>query len=63
MVYFTAIRHSLWPFRITYGNFLYFPVLVCCTEKILATLMWMTACCSRPTPKTCPSKFWCVTKM
>jgi hypothetical protein len=37
-VYFTAIWYILWPFGIFSGHFgIFFPVLVCCTKKNLAT--------------------------
>jgi hypothetical protein len=39
LVYFTVIRYILWPFGILYDS-LIFPVLVCCTKKNLATLVW-----------------------
>jgi hypothetical protein len=39
-VYFTAISYNLWPFFIFCGHFgIFFPVLVCCTKKNLATLI------------------------
>jgi hypothetical protein len=46
LVYFMAIRsvlcttvwYILWPFGKLSGHLVYFPVLVCCTEKNLATL-------------------------
>jgi hypothetical protein len=39
-VYFMAIWYILWLFGIFYGYLVYFsPVLVCCTEKNLATLV------------------------
>jgi hypothetical protein len=38
-VYFTTIWYILWPFGKIFGYFgLFFPVLVCCTEKKLAAL-------------------------
>jgi hypothetical protein len=39
LVYFTAIWHAFWTFGIFCGNF--FPVLVCCTKKNLATMFQM----------------------
>jgi hypothetical protein len=40
LVFFTAISYIVWPFGIFCGNFgNYFPVLVCCTTKNLATLL------------------------
>jgi hypothetical protein len=39
LVYFTAIWYILCPFGISYGYLVFFPVLVCCTKKNLATLV------------------------
>jgi hypothetical protein len=40
LVYFTAIWYTLWPFDIFYLWLfgIFFPVLVCCTKKNLATV-------------------------
>jgi hypothetical protein len=38
--YFTAIGNNLWPFGIFCSHLVYFPVLVWCTKKNLATLIW-----------------------
>jgi hypothetical protein len=39
LLYLETIRFILWPFGIFYANLgMYFPVLVCCTKKNLATL-------------------------
>jgi hypothetical protein len=39
LAYLTTIWYILWPFGIFSGNLvIFFPVLVCCTEKYLATL-------------------------
>jgi hypothetical protein len=38
LVYFTAMWYILWPFGLCYGYLMYFPILVCCTKKKLATL-------------------------
>jgi hypothetical protein len=43
LVYFMAILFILWPFGI------YFPVLVCCTKKNIATL-------AKPTKRSCLQK-------
>jgi hypothetical protein len=52
LVYFTAVLYILWPFGILYSRFVYFmsiwyighfgTVLVYCTKKNLATLMYST---------------------
>jgi hypothetical protein len=40
LVYFTVIWYILWPLGIAYGNLVYFfPVLVRCPKKNLATLL------------------------
>jgi hypothetical protein len=40
LVNFTAIGNILWPFGVFCGHLvLFFPVLVCCTKKNLATLV------------------------
>jgi hypothetical protein len=38
LLYFTSNWHFLWPSDVIYGHLVYFPVLVCCTKKNLATL-------------------------
>jgi hypothetical protein len=43
LVYFMSIWSILWAFDVWYGHgylvYTYFPVLVCCTKKNLATLL------------------------
>jgi hypothetical protein len=39
LVYFTAIWYILWHFGIFCGHLVFFPVLVFCTKKNLATVV------------------------
>jgi hypothetical protein len=47
LVHFTFIRYSLWPFGV-YILCIFFPVLVCCTKKNLATLICAVSRPDRP---------------
>jgi hypothetical protein len=40
LVFLTGIWFILWPFGIVYGYLVYFPVLVSCAERNLATLQF-----------------------
>jgi hypothetical protein len=51
-VYFKPIWYILWPFGTFYGHLVFFPILVCCTRKTLATLV-TSSCygCANSDPK------------
>jgi hypothetical protein len=41
LVNITAMWYILWPVGILYSVYICFPILICCTNKHLATLFWI----------------------